>query len=238
MSRGLAALLALASRKRRSRRARQHNPAGLFRRRPRRGRFYRRLRGRKRWGGVRYSHPSRRYLRRLPGRRRRSYRRRNPAGFLQAVLSAGTWTTAGGIAVGAIGANVLASRVYGFLPAAVQDENVAMIVRPLLTAAAGLVVGLGVSMLPFKGAKAFGKSASIGGFVAAAMDVLTGVAKKVGFLGYGDYIQLSGQREVEAGQFGDYVQLEGQADVEAGHFDGLGHTAEEAAAANTFGPTF
>ena len=69
------------------------------------------------------------------------------------------------------------------------------------------------------------------------------IGQKMGFMGYGDYIQLQGlgtQAQVEAGVFGYGTQ----AQVEAGDFSdyiqlqGMGHAPEEQAAANTFGPTF
>jgi len=237
-------------RKRRSSR-RRRNALGLFKRRGRhkmglRVRMHRGRGGKYRKRGRRrvtlFSHPGRKLasLRRRFGRRYGSRRRRNPNGFLGEILKGGIWVEAGGIAIGAVGATVLVQPLWAkFAPEALRTGMAATIARPLATAAVGALLGWGVSMLPMRNASQFGRRVALGGVVAAAIDVVTAVGKQAGLIsGYGDYIQLQGlggQAQVEAGEFGDYVQLEGQAQVEAGE---LGHTAEETAAANTFGPTF
>lgn len=237
-------------RKRRSGR-RRRNALGLFKSRG--GRKYglrvrmRRGRGgryRKRSGRrvTLFSRPGRRLaqLRRRFGRSFGRRRRRNPNGFLGEIMKGPAWVDVGSIAIGAVGATVLVGPLWErFAPPALQVGAAAMIVRPVATAVVGALLGWGVSMLPLRNAAKFGRQVAQGGMVAAAIDIVGALGRQTGLIaGYGDYIQLNGlggQAQVEAGEFGDYVQLEGQAQVEAGEF---GHTADETAAANTFGPTF
>ena len=136
----------------------------------------------------------------------------------------GTWQAAGGIALGAVGSNVLAGQLQRFLPDALKNGAAAMVVGPITKALSGALLGWGASLVGFK---RLGKSLATGGMVIAAVDVVGKIGAAAGIPGLSDYIQLS-----------DYVQLQGlgtQAQVEAGVF---GHSEEEMSAAQTFGPTF
>lgn len=212
----------------------------------RRGRFSKR-------GGRRqtlYSRPGRRLAaarRSLPRRlwRKARPRRRNPNGFLGQLQRMDTWVNALQIASGAVASGLLAGWAYNqFAPAALQTENAKMIGRPASIAISGALIGWGVSAA---GQKKLAKQLALGGIIAAALDVVQQIGRRAGFLGYGggmaDYIQLQGygtQAQVEAGVFGYGTQ----AQVEAGDFSdyiqlqGMGHTEDEMAEANTFGPTF
>lgn len=230
---------------------RRPNKPGLFKRRqrtskrvrarrvkrgPRRARFSKRGR----WRQTLYSHPGPK----LAAQRRRRRRRRNPNGFIGQLTKGDVWMNALQIAGGAVAASMLAGYAYNnFAPPALQTDNAKMIGRPASIAIAGAVIGWGASAM---GQRALGKKLAQGGIIAAALDVVQQIGRKMGFLGYGgmgDYVQLQGygtQAQVEAGVFGYGTQ----AQVEAGDFSdyiqmqGLGHTEEEAAAAQTFGPTF
>lgn len=212
----------------------------------RKGRFSKR-------GGRRqtlYSRPGPRLAAARRGKPRSKWRkirarRRNPNGFVGRLMKMDTWVDAGQIAIGAAASGVLAGWAYGqFAPDALQTDNAKMVARPASIALAGAVIGWGASAM---GQKKLGQKLAMGGIIAAALDVVNQIGKKMGFLeGYGgmnDYIQLQGygtQAQVEAGVFGYGTQ----AQVEAGDFSdyiqlqGMGHTEEEVAAAQTFGPTF